>query len=152
MNPIEFRYEVTTYVPGSEVEAKSLSAAELKAIDVQTFDHLLDTAQGVYGYRRADGKWAEQLIDGSGLGKKTGLNIVMALQLNPGVFLTPAEIALLVNNDTLKHAGPLAARMRAIRVAHGENGADQRFFISRRDGGYALKWPREFSWIWIDRI
>ena len=151
MKPLEIRYEVTTCIPGSEVEVKSLSAAELKAIDVQAYHHLLDTVRGVYAYRTGEDVWAERPIDGCGLGK-TGLDIVRALQLNPGVFLKPADIAFLVSNPMLKHANPLAARLRAIRAAHDESGDNQRLFISRRNGGYGLKWPAEFSWIWIDRI
>ncbi len=45
-----------------------------------------------------------------------------------------------------------AGHMTLIRAAHDESGDQPRFFLSRRNGGYALKWPAEFSWIWVKRI
>lgn len=151
MKPIPLRLEVTTYAPGAEVEVRSITAEQLKSVDVQSFDYLLAPFRGIYAYRTASGEWIEHLLDASGLGK-TGLDIVRAVQLNPGVLLRPADIASLVGNEHLRYHNPLAARLRAIRAAHGESGDHQRLFISQRNGGYGLKWPSEFSWIWIDRI
>ncbi len=79
-------------------------------------------------------------------------NAMKVLQLYPGVFVTPREIAELTNNWNLNDPGVLASRVRAIRAAHGENGAHPRFILSRRVGGYALMWPAELTWIWIERI
>ena len=146
------QYEVIRYAgDGLEEQVNILTRAEADALDVRAYDHLLASAWGKYGYRSTEGEWIEEKIDGSGLGQ-TSLRIIQALQLNPGVLLLPLDISVLTGNENLVDNNVLAARLTRIRSAHGENGENPRFFLSQRNGDYALKWPREFSWIWIVRI
>ena len=146
------RFELTAYTPDSGIEVKSVAEAERRVIDARAYDHLLDLSSGTYGFKTENGEWVQRPIDGSGLGK-LGLRVIQALQLHPGVFLRPREIADLVGNSNLQRRhNALAARLKAIRAAHDESGDRPRLFLTRRNGGYALQWPAEFSWIWVERI
>lgn len=66
--------------------------------------------------------------------------------------MTPREFGELTENDALgEDFNLLSARISAIRQALGESGAEPRLILSRRVGGYALCWPAQYSWIWIER-
>lgn len=147
----DFRYEITTYRGnGDEIETRTANAEERKAVDFKQFDHMLDTVQGVYGYRSASGEWIQRPIDGSGMGD-VALNIIRALQLSPGVLLGVVEFAELTGDAHLYDTSALAARIMVIRKAHGETPASPRFIVTCRNGG-GYMWPAARSWIWIDRI
>lgn len=148
---LDLRFRVTDYAPGRSIQMRTVSAEELETLNIQDYDHLLAPVWGIYGFRDSAGEWDERPLDGSGLGE-IGLAILKTLQLHPGIFLTPRDIANRTDNWNLLHPNPLAARIRANRAAHGEDGKNPRLVLTRRNGGYALKWPAEFSWIWIERI
>lgn len=149
---IPIRYQVTFYDgPSNDMETRVLTAEELAGLRVEEYDHVLNLVTGEYAYRKPGDERVNRPLDRSGLGKD-GLRILQALQLHPGVFLTPREIAELTNNWNHLDPNVLAARVRMIRRAHGENGKDPHFTVSRRCTGYALKWPAELTWIWIERI
>jgi hypothetical protein len=147
-----FRYQETSYVPGRGYEERVIDAAELRQLDLESFDFAYVLVQGYYAYRGESGERQKKPLDGAGLGEST-FSILRALQLNPGEFLTPRDIAELVGNHELyEEPNLLAAAIRRIRAALGESGERQRFVITRRNGGYALMWPENLSWIWIERV
>ena len=148
---VPIRYETTTYVRGSEIEVRSVTESERAALDIQDYDHMIDFVAGTYGFKAEESEWTERPLDGSGLGKVC-IRIIQAIQLYRGVFLTPGNVADLVNNNSLRENNNLSARLTPIRAAHFESGDKQRFFLSKRGNGFALKWPSEFSWIWVERI
>ena len=147
------RLEVTTYCgPGSPIETFSLDVSELRAkFRVEDFDHMVGTALGQYGYRATDGEWVEHPLNGAGLGRDA-LGIICSIQMNPGVVLTVKELADLLKKPLHNYDKKLPARLRSIRIAHGESGKNPRLFRSARRPVYGLWWPSEYSWIWVERI
>ena len=144
---IQKKYEVTTY-DGHEVAAKTMIASQVMTLKPKSFDHFISTCDGVLGYRATDGQWVEHRKTWPGMGP-VGLAVLQALQLNPGDYLTPKEIAKLTGYESLKHNDVLAARVCAIRNAHSDN----RILVETRgSGGYAIRWPKERTWLWISRI
>ncbi|MCK4601582.1 MAG: helix-turn-helix domain-containing protein [Phycisphaerae bacterium] len=141
-------YEVNQY-DGHEVETTTMTATEVKGLNPKGFDHYISLCLGIFGFRTKSGKWIEYRKKWPGIGK-VGLAILQALQLNPGEFLTPAEIAELTDYESLRRHDVLAARVCAIRNAHKHK--DERFIETRRGGGYALRWCQERTWLWVDRI
>jgi len=149
---MKMRYEITTYRgEGDEIEVRSITAEERRELDLTHYDHLLDSSRGEYAYRNAAGEWVSRPLDGSGLGKIT-LDVIKAMQCNPGEYLGPKDLAELTGNDALYGSDAVAARIKVIRQAHQEKPGAPRFFFTRKNGGYGLMWPIERSWIWIDRI
>jgi hypothetical protein len=144
------RIDVATYTPADEQMIETMTLAEVRALDIQAYDHAYAPIFGVYGYKNSEGVWVQRALDDCGLGQ-TAWDIVHALQLNPGLFLTTKQIDALtrphVASDYQKHNGRLAGRLKSIRAAHGENGKAPRLFLSRRSNGYAIQWPAQFSWI-----
>jgi len=154
MNPnqgIEPRYQVTIY-DGNPIVTKTTTRGQAMAINRQSVDHFLSTSFGVWAFRTAQDEWIEHPdADWPGFGGVC-IKIVQALQLNPGEFLSPSEIAELTGFHTLRNPNALAARLMAIREAHRESFPQPRFFLSRRAGGYGIAWNPQCSWIWIERI
>jgi len=149
---LEIQYEVTRYPGGGQdIQTDNMTRDQLRAFDVTTCDHLVNTPAGVMAYRASDGTWVERAIQGSGLGKVC-LGIIQVIQWSPGVFVDPGEIAYLTSNENLCDNNTLAARISAIRRAHGETPDAPRFFVTKRHGGYALMWPAELSWTLVERI
>ena len=144
---IQKKYEVTIY-DGREVVAKTMMASQVKTLKPESFDHFMSTCNGVLGYRAADGQWVEHRNTWPGMGP-VGLAVLQALQLNPGDYLTPGDIAGLTGYESLRHNDVLAARVCAIRNAHSKN----RMLVETRGScGYALRWPKQRIWLWVDRI
>ena len=142
------RYEITKY-DGREMTVESVGIEELRAIDPRSYDHYMSTVDGTMGYKDASGHWHEYRGQWPGLGKET-LNLLRALQLNAGDFLTPAELMELTDNPFLRENGNVAARVAAIRnQTHAD--APGRFIETRRAGGYAVRWCPDRTWLWIDR-
>ena len=145
---IQKKYDVMTY-DGHEVIAKTMQAREVKALKPKSFDHYVSTCTGDLGFMASSGKWVEYHNKWPGLGP-VGLAILQALQLNAGDYLTPAELAELTGYDSLRSNEVLAARIHAIRKLHRDKG--ERFIETRTSGGYAVRWPKERTWLWINRI
>jgi hypothetical protein len=148
---IKHRYEVTVY-DRQEVTTKSMTRDQVMQINPQSFDYFLSLAFGIWAFRTAEDKWiAHEAADWPGIGN-TGIKIIQATQLNPREFLIPAEIAELTGCATLRNSNALSARLKAIREAHKESFKYPNFFLSRRDGGFAIAWNAEKTWAWIERI
>ena len=147
---IKPRYELTSY-DGHEVEVRSISWEQYQKIDPQSYDHYMSQSQGLWCYRDRQGHWIEHRIEWPGLGN-TCIKIIQSVQLNPGSFLTPRDIAELTNVHSLAENNNLSARWLAIRQAHGETFAQPRFWLSRRAGGMAVAWHPKFTWAWLERI
>lgn len=148
---IKPRYEVTIY-DGQTVTTKTMTREQVMAINPQSVDYFFSTAFGIWGFRTADDEWVEHnAADWPGLGD-TCIRIIQAIQLNPGEFLTPQEIADLTGCFTLRDNNALSARFMAIRQVHKESFKKPHFFQSRRAGGYGISWNSEKTWMWIERI
>jgi len=145
---VQKRYQMTRY-DGREMTTKTVTAKDLKALKVQSFDHYISPPSGVLGFRNSSGQWVEHKKRWPGLGP-VGLDILRALQLNPGDFLTPPELAELTGHQSLRRNEALAARVHAIRDAHEDK--IERFVETRTSGGYAIMWPKDRTWLWIDRL
>ena len=142
------KYEVTVN-DGNEVTVKTVNTAEKEALDPQTFDMYMSPADGVLGFRDTNGKWVEYRNRWPGLGPRC-IAIIQALQLNCGDFLSPKTIAELTGADSLRDNCALASRVHAIRKALRDPGA--RFIETRTSNGYALRWPRERTFLWVELI
>ena len=154
MNPnknIKSRYDVLAY-DGQTINAKTMTREQVMAINPQSVDYFLSIAFGIWGFRTDDDEWVEHsAADWTGLGD-TCIRIIQAIQLNPGEFLTPQEIADLTGCFTLRNPNALSARLMAIREAHRESFKKSHFPQSRRARGYAIAWNPKYSWMWIERI
>lgn len=141
-------YDLTSY-DGHEVVARTIDREGLEALDPQQFDHFIATHIGVFAFRNELGRWIEYSQTWPRLGP-VGIKVIRALQLNPGDFLTPRDIAELTSYDSLRQNENLAARICAIRKSHQDT--SERFFETRRAGGYAVRWQAERTWVWVERI
>ncbi len=142
------RYEVTRY-HGNEIVTETVTTDCMRTLKPKSSDHYVSTCTGDFGFRTASGKWVEYHNKWPGLGP-VGLAILQALQLNPGDYLTPTELAELTGYGSLRRNEVLAARIHAIRKLHRDKG--ERFIETRQSGGYAVRWPGERTWLWVDRI
>jgi len=145
------RYE-KRHFDGKTTNTKTITYEQVMEINPQSVNHFQSSAFGIHAYRTAEGVWIEHR-DGNcpGLGDVC-LRIIQTLQLNPGEFLTPREIAELTGRDSLRENNVLSARLLAIRKAHKESNTKPHFFLSRRAGGFAVAWNPQYSWMWIERI
>lgn len=150
-NRLPIRYEVTTYRGlGTEPEVRSMNPDEVEAVDLKCYDHVIWPSRNLLAYRAADGEWIEKPLEGSGLGDVC-LGVLECAQINPGLFVTCGEIAMLTGNENLYGSNALSARVRVIRRAHGDSPRNPRFLVSRRKD-FALMWPIARSWARIDLI
>ena len=154
MNPnkkVNSSYEVTTY-NGQTTSTNTMTREQAMAINPQSVHYFLSCALGIWGFRAADGNWVEHRgSDWPGLGQ-VGIRMIQALQLNPAEFLTPTEIADITGRSRLGDNKALSARLMALRKAHGESFKKPHFFLSRRDGGFAIAWNPQSTWMWVERI
>jgi hypothetical protein len=106
------RYEVTIY-DGKDIAMKTMTREQVMAINPQSADYFLSIAFGVLAFRTAGDEWIQfDNSDWPGLGDVC-IRIIQALQLNPGEFLTPDEIAELTGCHTLRNNNALSARLKA---------------------------------------
>jgi hypothetical protein len=148
---IKPRYDFLAY-DGQSITNKTMTREQVMAINPQSVDYFLSTAFGIWGFRTDQDEWVEHNAgDWPGLGDVC-IRIIQAIQLNPGEFLTPKEIADLTGCFTLRENNVLSARLMAIRQIHKETAQKPHFFQSRRPGGYAIAWNPEKTWMWIERI
>ena len=145
------RYEVMHY-DGKTIDTRTVTNEQVMEINPRSVDHFRSSTFGIHAHGTTEGVWIEHR-DGNcpGLGDVC-LRIIQALQLNPGEFLTPTEIAELTGRDSLRENNVLSARLLAIRRVHKESSIKPHFFLSRRAGGFAVAWNPQYSWMWIERI
>lgn len=145
------RYEVTTY-DGQQITDQTMTRQQVMEINHQSVDYFLSTDFGIWGFRTDEDEWVEHTAGNwPGIGDRC-IRIIQALQLNPGEFLTPREIAELTGRFTLRDSNALSARLLKIREAHKESYRKQHFFLSRKAGGYGIAWNPKCTWMWIERI
>ena len=143
------RYEITRYYDQG-IFTDSLSQSELAKIDIKQVDHFLSNSLGLWAFHTADGNWIEHRGEWPGLGP-VNLLILQALQINPGIFLQPRDIAALTGHDGLSHNGTLSAGILRLRRAHIEQG--QPWFIeTTKNHFYGLRWSPARSWMSIELI
>ena len=148
---IKPRYEFIAY-DGQTINNRTMTRQQVGAINPQSFDYFLSTAFGIWGFRTKSGEWIEYCNgDWQGIGT-TCIKIIQALQINPGEFLSPAEIVGLTGYHSLRNSNTLSARLMAIREAHKETHKNRNFFRSRRAGGYGIAWNSKKTWAWVERI
>jgi hypothetical protein len=141
------KYDVTQY-DGREVTVTRMTAAEVQKIKPQAFDYFISTRDAILAFRTAAGKWIEYRNKWPGVGP-VGLAILRSLQMNFGDFLTPEDIAELTGINSLKRNEVLAARSCRLRKTHADK--SQRFIETRTADRFAIRWPRERTWLWVDR-
>ena len=144
-------YEVTAY-DGQEVATRTVTRQQLAQIQEQNYDYFFSKTLGRWAYRNPDGQWiVHEHAVWPGIGE-TCIRVIQAVQLNPGEFQNPDDIAELTGFDTLRSHNALSARLKAIREAHGESHRHPNFFLSRRGGGYGIAWNPLKTWCWVERI
>jgi len=145
------RYDVLVS-DGQTITAKTMTREQVMAINPQSVHYFMSIVFGILGFRTEGDEWIQfNNSDWPGLGDVC-IKIIQALQLNPGEFLTPAEISELTGYWSLRNGNALSARLKAIREAHKESFQKPHFFLSRRSKGYAIAWNPKCSWMWIERI
>jgi hypothetical protein len=142
------RYQVTVY-DGSAMTVKTVSGKEKNAFKPEACDLYYSPPDGVLAFRDADGNWVEYRGQWPRFGPKC-IGILQAILLNPGDFLTPAAIAELTAFESLRENTVLAARVFAMRKSLRDPGT--RFVETRTSNGYAIRWPRGRSFLWIELI
>jgi hypothetical protein len=148
---IKPRYEVTIY-DGQTITTKTMTREQVMAINPQSVHYFMSIVFGILGFRTEEDEWIQfNDSDWPGLGDVC-IKIIQALQINPGEFLTPTEIAELTGYWSLRNGNALSARLKAIREAHKESSKKRHFFLSRKSGGYRVAWSPNYSWMQIERI
>jgi hypothetical protein len=148
---IDARYEVMVY-DGRAIDVNTVTREQALAIDPRSVDYHLSLSLGKLAFRTADGRWIERRgADWQGLGD-VGIRIIQALQLNPGEWLTPAQVADITGRDSLDDSKVLSARLLALRNIHGESFKQPHFFLSRKAGGFSIAWSPDRTWMSIERI
>ena len=147
-NGNEKRYDKTCY-DAHEVTVETISAEERQEIKPLGFDFYMSKADGVLLFRTETGKWIEYVTSWPRLGPVT-LAALNALQLNPGEFLTPEQIGRISGYTSLGRVGPLVARVHAMRKTLKDR--DGWFIETKTSGGYGVRWVKERTWIWIERL
>jgi len=145
------RYDFTAY-DGTDIISRTLTREQVAALQEQDYDHFFSMSLGRWAYRTLSGLWI--VHDGAnwpGIGDAC-IKIMQAIQLNPGEFQTPLDIAHLTGYSTFRSNNVLSARLKAIREAHSESSNNRNFFLSRRDGGFAIAWNPKKTWCWVERV
>ena len=142
------KYDVTEY-DGHEVTTRVVTADELAQLAPQSFDHYMSTCSATLGFRTCDGRWRKCIKTWPRMGP-TSTAILRALQLNPGDFLTPRDVAVITGHDPLRNGQALQARICAIRKTHEDPG--DWFIETRTCDGYAVRWLPKRTWLWVDRL
>ena len=150
INPTETMLEHWVF-DGHTIETATITRADAEKIDPQSVDYYLCSPLGLWGYRTADGKWVQHTRQWPGLGDLC-LTIVKAVQLNPDLFLSPAEIAYLAGYRSLATPNNLSARLLAIRRAHQETSDKPNFFLSKRTDGFGVAWNGKKTWMWLEKL
>jgi hypothetical protein len=151
LNVHKTRYEVTTY-DLREITTRTMTRDQIAELEYRRYDHFMSGVLGVWGYHTAEGEWIEHTNgDWPGIGN-TCIKMIQALQLHPGEFLIPAEIAELTACDTLRGDNALSARLKAIREAHRETFQGPHFFLSKRAHGFGVAWNGQKTWMWVERL
>ena len=142
-------YEITEY-DGHETTMRIISADELTQLAPQTFDLYMCTCSATLAFRTHCGEWREHVKEWPRMGK-VATAILRALLLNAGDFLTPRDIATITGYASLRNPQALQARICAIRKTLDD---DQRGRIieTRKSDSYAVRWARERTWLWVDRL
>jgi hypothetical protein len=154
MNPnknLKSRYEILTY-DGQSFSSTTMTRDQVMEINYQSFDYVLSSVLGIWAFRTADDEWIEHRGGDWPEFGDVCIRIVQAVQLNPGDFLKPVEVAELTGRDKLRENNNLSARLMAIRKAHRENHKQSHFFLSRKTGGFGIAWNKERTWMWIEKI
>ena len=140
------RYQVTIY-DGKELVVRSMNGTEKLALQPQSFDLYYSLPDGILAFRDSSGKWIEYRGHWPRFGPKC-IGILQVLLLNPGDFMAPAAIGDLTRFDSLRENTILAARVHAMRKSLRDTGGW--FIETRTSNGYAIRWPRERSFLWVE--
>jgi len=147
--PPPMKFEVTTY-DGKEVEVKTMTREEVEAINPKDYDYYMAKCFGILAFRTGSGEWIEHRNGNwPRLGGKT-LDLLRAIQINPGLFQTCSDLAELTGNEAYFDANPVSARILALRRTHRESKDKPHFFATSDSGQLRVCWPKERTWIWID--
>lgn len=145
------RYEVTAY-DGQDITTRMVTRAQLTEMQDQRYDYFFSKTLGKWSHTTTqDERIRHEHADWPGIGD-TCIRIIQAIQLNPGEFLPPGEIAQLTGFDTLRNPNALSARLKAIREAHRETFRRPHFFLTRRAGGFAIAWNPAKTWMWLEKV
>lgn len=136
---------------GKTLSVKTITKDEVDSLDKESVDHFLAVDLGIWAFRNRYGQWIERNLSEHPIGN-TCLEILEAVQCEPGVYFSPKAIAELTNIHSLATPNNLSARWRALRLRHNEIYAFPNFFLSKRAGGMGIAWNPRKTFTQIFRI
>ena len=151
--PRRFKPEMTFLVTGydgNDYWERTMTRDEAKAINVDEYDHVLNTPADRLDFRTAPGSQVSIPLQGAGMGPVC-LNVLHAVQLNAGTLLAPADVADLLTHDHLRENNNLSRHVSLLRKVHREPVRAPWFFVTRRSAGFAVMWSAERTWIRVER-
>ena len=142
------RYQVTIHNCNATI-VKTMTDKEKMALSPEAHDLYYSPPDGLLAFRDAEGNWVKHHVHWPRFGPKC-IAILQSILLNPGDFLSPAVLASRTGHDSLYENTVLAARVHGMRKSLRDPGS--RFIETRRSNGYAIRWPRERSFLWVELI
>lgn len=143
------RYPVTEW-DGRRFHERALNLDQVREIDTRRYDHVLDLPQGRLEFVSGDSpEPVGMLLTETGLGE-VSLGVLQVVQLNPGLFVPPDDFGDLLDNENLFDNGNLARHVSMLRKVHQESCRHPRFIVTRREGGYAVMWPAQRTFLRVD--
>lgn len=141
------KYYVTRGV-GNKVASETMTKEQLEAIEGSQFELILCMVTARMVVTSSSGKRIEYFRQWPRMGR-VSLQLIEAILLNSGEYLTPADLAEITGNDNLRENSNVAARIMAIRrTLHDDN---ETYVQTRKTPKhYAVRWSGR-PFIWIER-
>ena len=133
---------------GKDVSRRSATRAEIQSVRPEDVEHFVNLPFGQFEFRDREGIWRSH--DWSHLGEVT-LALLEVLQSYPGEYLTSYEIAQKTGYWTLNEPTALSQRLRWLRRVHCESPNDPWFFMTHRNGSFAIAWSAARTWMRIEK-
>jgi hypothetical protein len=152
---LEFRCRIRAW-DGKTMTCRNITLAELAAIPLGDFTHVVDHVRRIFMFKRADGEIIQLNRFLAGLGK-VGYPIVRTIQDRPGVPILRTILAKLVGNVSIE--SDFFTRIYVVRDAHQETAEYWHFVQTGRLLNPQTKmieptvqWPYHLSWLRIEPI
>lgn len=133
---------------GTDVSRRTATRAEIQSLRPEEVDHFVNLPFMQFEYRDREGIWRSH--DWSHLGDVT-LALLEVLQRHPGEYLPSYEIAQETGYWTLNEHTTLSQRLKWLRKIHFENPQAPQFFLSKRNGSFAIAWSAARTWMRIEK-
>ena len=143
---------MSTYVvhhyDGTDVGRGSATRAEIQSLRPEEVDHFVNLPFRQFAFRDREGTWRSH--DWSHLGE-VSLALLEVLQNHPGEYLSSYEIAQKTGYWYLNEPTALSQRLKWLRKVHRETPQTPCFFLTQRNGSFAIAWSAARTWIRIEK-